>query len=74
MKRRTTPYTERGIRRMKCCRCQSPARFQWQACSDGGTFRPLCVECDIALNKLVIEFLGIPNVDKTIEVYRDSIS
>lgn len=57
---RTTPYTVLGIRRLKCCRCGSPARTQWQVCSDGNQYRPLCLDCDFALNKMVMDWMGLP--------------
>lgn len=51
-----TPYTARGIKRVKCFRCGGPAVHQWNICADGG-YRPLCIECDIALNRLVLSFM-----------------
>jgi hypothetical protein len=58
--RRPEPYTEIGIRRLKCIRCGAPARFQWQICSDGNNYRPLCADCDIALNQLVLDWMRHP--------------
>lgn len=58
--RRKQPYTEIGIRRCKCIRCGKPARFQWQICSDGNYWRPICAACDVALNRLVLEFMRHP--------------
>lgn len=55
---RMQPYLEGGISRMGCFRCGAPARFQWQVCSDGRQYRPICRECDIALNLLVLEWMG----------------
>lgn len=66
---RTKPYTTIGIKRKKCIRCGEQAATQWQICSDGNQFRPICIECDIALNKTVLEFCKIPNADKLIEDY-----
>ena len=57
---RKKPYTEIGIRRLKCCRCTNPARTQWQICSDGNQFRPLCLPCDFLLNAQVMAFMGLP--------------
>lgn len=67
--KRTKPYTEIGIKRMSCIRCGGPAKFQWQICSDGNVFRPLCVKCDIALNNLVLNFMGHPDVDGLMKKY-----
>ena len=55
---RKTPYTELGIKRLKCCRCGGKAKYQWQICSDGNQYRPLCDKCDILLNKMVLKFMN----------------
>ena len=60
-KGRTTPYTERGITRKACVRCDKPAQFQWQVCADKRVFRTLCLACDIALNRLVLRWAGDPD-------------
>lgn len=67
--KRTEPYTERGIRRMTCFRCGRPARFQWQICSDGNQYRPLCTPCDVMLNALVLNWAGFPDADDKIKAY-----
>jgi len=67
--RRKHPYTEKGIRRCKCIRCGKPATFQWQICSDGNNFRPLCVQCDIELNLNTLLFMKHPNVEELMEAY-----
>lgn len=54
---RTKPYTERGIRQKKCIRCGSPASTQWQICADGNQYRPICLKCDIELNRFVLDFM-----------------
>jgi hypothetical protein len=56
---RRTPYTERGIRRLKCTRCGARAATQWQICGDGNQYRPLCIKCDVALNRLVMKWAGL---------------
>lgn len=55
---RRRPYTVDGVRRLPCFRCGQPALHQWSACSDGNLWRPLCLECDVALNRLVLEWMG----------------
>jgi NAD-dependent SIR2 family protein deacetylase len=67
--KRTEPYTERGIQRLKCIRCGGKAEFQWNICSDNGYYRPICKECDILLNKTVLEFMKHPNSDRLIKIY-----
>ena len=55
---RKEPYTTRGIERLPCFRCGAKARYQWQVCSDGRLFRTLCADCDVALNVLVLKWMG----------------
>ncbi len=59
--RRRTPYTEAGIRRMRCARCGKPARYQWNICADNNYYRPLCEVCDVQLNALVLAWVGHPD-------------
>ena len=61
MNGRRRPYTAIGIRRLPCTRCGSPSRFQWQICSDGNLYRPLCAACDVELNRMVLEWVGFPD-------------
>lgn len=61
---RKEPYTEAGIRRLPCVRCESPARFQWNACSDGNLWRPLCLDCDIELNRMVLVWMNDPEAEQ----------
>lgn len=71
---RRTPYSERGIRRVRCFRCGAPSRFQWQICADGNVFRGLCSECDVALNELVLRWMGDAEVDVKIAAYRKRLA
>lgn len=57
---RREPYTERGIGAVPCQRCGKPSATQWQICATGNQWAGVCVECDIALNALVVEFMGLP--------------
>jgi NAD-dependent SIR2 family protein deacetylase len=59
--RRRDPYTTEGIKRLRCIRCGDKAQHQWQICSDNGYFRPVCISCDVALNKLVLRFMRHPD-------------
>lgn len=67
---RRQPYTVRGIRRLPCFRCGAPAEHQWQICSDNNLYRPLCLACDIALNELVLRWMGFPDWEAKIERYK----
>ena len=70
---RKKPYTEIGIRRLKCFRCGNKAEYQWQICSDGNTYRPICKECDIALNEIVLKWAGFPDWEDKIKQYKEKV-
>ena len=68
---RHKPYTERGLRRLRCSRCGAKKpQFQWQICSDGNLWRPICGECDIELNELVLKFMNDPDRKRKMKEYR----
>lgn len=71
---RKKPYTAIGVRRLRCIRCSAPAVFQWTICSDGNNYRPLCMSCDVALNKLVLEWMGHPRVEALMTDYSARVS
>lgn len=58
--RRTRPYTREGIKRVKCIRCGHPGSTQWQICADKRTYRVLCINCDLYLNHLVLQWAKCP--------------
>ena len=58
MNGRRRPYTEKGIRRLPCARCDNAASYQWQICADGNLYRTICNACDDELNELVLKFFG----------------
>lgn len=66
---RTKPYTAIGIRRMRCARCGKPASAQWNICADG-EWRPICSECDIELNDLVLRWMKIKDATAKMKAYR----
>ena len=70
-KGRATPYTEAGIKRMKCIRCGEPASAQWQICADGNRYRPLCKPCDIGLNAMVLTYMHDTEVSAKLNRYND---
>ncbi len=67
---RVRPYTDRGVARLPCARCGAKSRFQWNACADGNLWRPLCLECDIAINLLVLTWIGDPDAESKVASYR----
>jgi transcription elongation factor Elf1 len=67
---RKKPYTGIGIKRLKCFRCNNRASFQWTICSDGNIYRPICTECDIQLNEVVLRFMKFPDWQIKIDKYK----
>lgn len=57
---RRKPYTQKGIKRVPCFKCGQPSSRQWQVCSLDNEYKGLCIECDIKLNRLVLQFFGVP--------------
>jgi hypothetical protein len=67
---RREPYSEAGIKRLPCFRCGAkPSKHQWQVCSDGNTWRPLCADCDVELNRMVLRWMNHPQADELAETY-----
>ena len=66
---RKEPYTAIGISRVPCFRCGKPSMHQWQICSDGRLFRPLCQECDIAMNEMVLKWMGFEDWEEKLNAY-----
>ena len=69
---RRHPYTDRGIRRMRCIRfavCGNKAATQWQICADGRVYRPVCWPCDVELNRMVLEWAGDPEAVEKMAAY-----
>lgn len=67
--KRQKPYTTEGIKRLRCIRCGDPAIHQWQICSDGNNYRPICLGCDFALNQLVLQFFKHPKTAELMDAY-----
>ena len=70
---RLKPYTETGIKRLKCFRCGNKATYQWQICSDGNQYRPICKQCDIELNEMVLKWMGFDDWQIKIDDYKKVI-
>lgn len=73
MQGRKNPYTAIGIKRCKCVRCGKRARYQWQICADGNTYRPLCAECDIELNELVLKWARFLDWESKMQEYKKAV-
>ncbi len=69
---RTRPYTDLGVQRLPCARCRTrPGRFQWRICADG-LWRPLCVICDRALNRLMLRWIRDPDAEEKFARYAET--
>jgi NAD-dependent SIR2 family protein deacetylase len=66
----SAPYTRRSIKRAQCVRCGERASDAFTICA-AGTHRqlPVCKECDIAINAMIVRFLGFPDAEQMIETY-----
>jgi len=69
---RRKPYTVIGLKRKACVRCSRRASSQWQICADGCVYRPVCEDCDLQLNRLVLEWAGFPDVEEKMAAYEAS--
>ena len=71
---RKKPYTDASIKRVPCFRCGRPSSQQWQICALNNEYKGVCKECDIELNRLVLNFMGISKKEIycLIEEYRIS--
>ncbi len=70
---RKEPYTVEGIKRLGCVRCGKQAYSTWQACADKRMHRPLCKKCDIALNALVLRWMGFDDWQEKIAEYKKGL-
>ena len=66
---RPQPYTEAGIRRLRCVRCGARAFAAWSICADGNNHRGVCLDCDIALNRMVLEWANHPEAKRLGDEY-----
>lgn len=73
---RRQPYSTIGIARLPCARagCTRPAYATWSACADGNLQRPLCPECDVALNVMVLRWFGDPEADTKLAHYQAHVA
>lgn len=67
---RKKPYTEIGISRVPCVRCGAPSHHQWQLCANDNRWMGLCLAHDLELNRMVLEWCGIPNPFELMERYQ----
>lgn len=68
---RRKPYTALGIARVPCARCGKPSSQQWQVCANGNRWLGICWPCDVALNRLALEFMRVPNAETLMAAYAE---
>ena len=66
---RREPYTAIGIRRVPCSRCGEPSAHQWQVCAIDNRWLGVCVECDIGLNRVALDFMRVPGAEALVAAY-----
>jgi len=73
---RKKPYTNEEIAKLPCFRCGRPAVYQWQICSDGNIYRPICEVCDVDLQVVVLNFMRFPasEIAAKMEAYRRRVN
>lgn len=69
---RKNPYLEEDINKKECFKCGKPSSYQWNICADN-KYHPICKDCDIKLNELVLDFMEFPNKEKLLEKYRKKV-
>lgn len=72
MSGRKKPYTNAQIKKIPCLKCGQPSSAQWQICADDNIQRGICTECDIALNRLVLEWVGDPDTEEKMRAYEET--
>lgn len=70
---RRKPYTVIGIGRIPCARCGAPSLHQWTICANGNRYLGVCLDCDIDLNRVALEFMRVPNADVLLAAYIEKV-
>lgn len=70
------PYSAAGITRLLCARagCGRRAHASWGACADGNVQRPLCPECDVEVNRIVLFWMGDPDLADKMDAYEARVA
>ena len=68
-------YYEEELPTTPCFRCgATPSAYTWTICSDGNRYRPICLPCDIALQEVVLLFMGFKNWRSKLERYKARVA
>lgn len=69
---RKRPYSQAEIGKVRC-RCGKPGAYQWNCCAIENRWVPVCKDCDIGLNEIVLAFFRVPDRDKIVARYRRKV-
>lgn len=61
--------TVEQVRRRRCFRCRRQGCAVWTCCADGNRLRVVCLQCDIALNRLVLRWMRDPRAHQKMVAY-----
>jgi hypothetical protein len=69
-------YNHTEIRKTPCIRyqwCGNFSHYQWSVCADGNVYRPLCAACDVMLNRVVLMWMGDPDIQAKMTAYQATV-
>jgi hypothetical protein len=66
---RKKPYTQVEIAKQRCP-CGRPARYQWNCCAINNRWVPVCRDCDVGMNEMVLAFFRVPERARLMAAYR----
>lgn len=60
---------------MTCSKCKRRGRdfYTWDVCADGNRARALCPACDVALNRLVLRWVGDKRWKEKVTAYANRV-
>lgn len=58
------------MKKPRCYRCGKKGNQTWNICADGNKNRWVCDKCDVALNEIVLRFMGFRNWKSKIKKYK----
>lgn len=71
---RRKPYTALGIARVHCFRHPTrKAVHQWNCCANGNRWIPICLQCDVDLNRMVLRWFRLPGRHALMAKYRAKV-
>lgn len=63
--------TVEQLRKIRCQQCgKLGAVHQWSSCANGNRYVAVCLDCDFAVNEILLSFLGIKHRPQLMAAYR----